>query len=74
MANKNAGIEAIKKLREKKKAEQQNETQEEPIREEITMDMLHNDGLFRLNVLLVGGRIEQKLDKLIELLGGEEQG
>lgn len=72
----NVGIEAIKKLREKREAEKEkDEVKEESVESESKVEsyMLHDDSLYRVNLLNHMFEINQSLKKLVVLLGGEEK-
>ena len=87
MAKSSAGIEAIKKLREKREAEKKAKATEieDPVvdqteKKQIESNILHDDSLYRANDLnhkfMISQsllEINQSLKKLVELLGGEEK-
>ena len=73
MVKNNAGIEAIRKLREKRSSKATEEVKEEVENKEASSYLLHDDSMYRVNLLNHLFEISQSLKEITELLRGEEK-
>lgn len=72
MVKNNTGIEAIKRLREKRSLKATEEVKEVE-NKEASSYLLHDDSMFRVNLLNHLFEISQSLKEITELLRGEEK-
>ena len=72
MVKNNTGIEAIKRLREKRSLKATEEVKEVE-NKEASSYLLHDDSMYRVNLLNHLFEISQSLKEITELLRGEEK-